>query len=431
MENEDKLTGWSRALIGARWMKGSFANWFANSFVMFMTFVVILIAIGLGMYFDGAYAQRWAPTPGDKTWFMLYGWIVSLGMIFLMSAGIKAVQDGARRAGGIMIAAGVYFLILSLTQSVGYVTLKAEEMTQAAKQFDASKDQGTSLIDELKSQRAALEARIEGRSSTLSSEINQYITDGEANDERANGNQARRSELENRLDSELVEINNRILCLSGDATKCLEGEAGQNGDAALIPPSRHDPGVKVWAYVLTLGKADDNFRDGFTVYYLMFWSIGCPLLGLMLSCYLVVTRHTRTLSEQTAEPDATQDTPENEAVGTDALLNEILGTSDIDWLKKAVSHRRNFDDGIRDKTKLKITDKAWVRETRDRLRKYRREGLNLEDVASMMGYAVSELEAILPQIMDEAEVQAFMEMGADERSATTNNLEGLPGIAAE
>ena len=110
-----------------RWMRDHFSNWFANSFVMMGVFIIIIGAIIIGMYFDGTYAVRWSPDEEAKGVFRGYGWLISLAMVFFTSAGVKAFQEGAKWAGGAFIFFGLYFTVLSVTQSIGVVTLKAQE----------------------------------------------------------------------------------------------------------------------------------------------------------------------------------------------------------------------------------------------------------------------------------------------------------------
>ena len=65
-----------------------------------------------------------------------------------------------------------------------------------------------------------------------------------------------------------------------------------------VAPQRFDAGIDFWAYVLTLGKPTDEYKEGLTYWYMLFWSIGCPIMGQMLAVYLVITRRTRTEAEK-------------------------------------------------------------------------------------------------------------------------------------
>ena len=69
-------------------------------------------------------------------------------------------------------------------------------------------------------------------------------------------------------------------------------------EAVTVAPARFDAGIDFWAYVLTAGKPTDEYKEGLTYWYMLFWSIGCPIMGLMLSLYLVITRRTSQAADQ-------------------------------------------------------------------------------------------------------------------------------------
>ncbi|MEM8615300.1 MAG: hypothetical protein AAGF20_00040 [Pseudomonadota bacterium] len=286
---------------GARWIRDHFSNWFANSFVMAGMFGVIILMIGIGMYFDGEYAQRWAPEGNEtaKKIFKLYGWGVSLTMIFATSVGIKAIQEGARWAGGIMLAVGLYFTLLSVTQSVGVVTIKAQEMVANSDAFAEVKKTDTGRLDFLKSERQLIIDTRDAEILRIQSSIDAIEEDGipgipKADQDSIDDYNARIDRLRDEADGKII--------LIGDEIK-LELETPQDDDGSdvvAVAPARFDPGVDFWSFILT-GKsdADDTYKQGLTNWYMLFWSVGSPMVGLMLSVYLVITRRTADRAEAT------------------------------------------------------------------------------------------------------------------------------------
>lgn len=276
------------AIRGLRWGRDHFSNWFANSFVMAGTFGIIIVSIFIGMYFDGEYAQRWSPTEEATSVFRTYGWLISLGMVFFTAVGIKAIQEGAHWAGGAFVAFGIYFTILSITQSIGVVTLKAQEKMAYADAYEKTIDTDTSRLDELKGQRTLL---VESRDSEIN-RIESSIRD--IRDDGVNGINANDLAKIDKLNSDIatlrVDADTQIRRVSDSIL--AELETPESSEGVTVAPSRFDAGIDFWAYVFTFGNPTDEYKEGMTYWYMLFWSIGCPIMGLMLSIYLVITRRT-------------------------------------------------------------------------------------------------------------------------------------------
>lgn len=288
---------------GGRWIRDHFSNWFANSFVMVGVFAIIIGAIYIGMYFDGEYAKRWAPHKGAEGIFMVYGWLISLAMVFFTAAGIKACQEGARLAGSTLVIAGVFFTILSATQSVGVVTLKAQSMMAEADAFEDVEETDTSRLNFLKSERQDLITKRDSEIARIQSSIDAIANDGIPGIPRAD---------QDSIDN----YNARIDTIRNDAQRAIDAKGDEikseletpdasddAGDTQLnVAPPRFDAGIDFWAYVLKNGDLtedkEDEYKEGLTYWYMLFWSIGCPVMGQMLAVYLVITRRTSVEAEK-------------------------------------------------------------------------------------------------------------------------------------
>jgi hypothetical protein len=275
---------------GARWIRDHFSSWFANSFVMVGVFAIIICAIIIGMYFDGAYARRWAPEASAEGVFRNYGWLISLAMVFFTAAGLKAFQEGARFAGGTMFVAGLFFTVLSATQSIGVVTLKAQQMMASADAFAKIETTDTTRLDFLKAERQEI---IETRNSEIArieKSIDAIRFDDipgipKADQDSIDAYNARIDVLRNEASEKVAAI--------GDEIKA-EMETPEAPTEVQVAPARFDPGIEFWAYVLKGPNATNEYKEGLTYWYMLFWSIGCPIMGQMLAVYLVITRRTST-----------------------------------------------------------------------------------------------------------------------------------------
>lgn len=333
-----------------RWIRDHFSNWFANSFVMVGVFAIIMGAIYIGMYFDGEYARRWAPHDGAENIFMVYGWLISLAMVFFTAAGIKAFQEGARFAGATLVIAGVFFTILSATQSVGVVTLKAQEMMAQADAFQDVRETDTKRLDFLMSERTDLIGKRDSEIKRIQSSIDAIEDDGVEgiplrDQQSIDAYNARIDEIRNNaqaaIDAKGAEIRAEL------ETPEVENEDGET--ELVVTPPRFDAGIDFWAYVLKNGEleegeAEDSYKEGLTYWYMLFWSIGCPIMGQMLAVYLVITR--RTSQEATKKDPVRVEAGKKAADTTKRRKRQTLkiqeqAESYIPGWRKAVQYARN------------------------------------------------------------------------------------------
>lgn len=389
-----------------RWMRHQFASWFSSSFVLMCMFILIIAGIVIGMRFDGAYAERWAPAPDEEAWFRAYGWLVSLAMVILTSAGVLAFRKGAWFSGLVATTGGLYFLLLSVSQSIGFVTLKAEEMTRTAQSYDAAIDAEalttSELITELEGQRDALNTLVEQRTGELTGEIGQYITDGRNNDELADDSRDRRTDEQRRQDNELAALNARILCLKGDDSECTAAEiTAQAAAPVLVEPRRYDPVVRVLAFMRHGHNATDEQLDSITINYLFFWSIGAPLIGLMLSVFLMITRHPeREKKDKRPSPWKSwgektwwqrfkfwKQIPRDE---DDGLIHESYTQEEWEWLQKAREHRTNYERGQDLKSRIPIENTGYLKQRKLDIIGHHEAGLSAEEIAESLGMTLPE-----------------------------------------
>lgn len=281
----DKIT-WAGA---GRWVRDHFSNWFANSFVMVGVFAIIMASIIVGMYFDGQYARRWSPDKSATNIFTGYGWLISLAMVFFTAAGIKAIQDGARLAGGVMFLLGLYFTVLSATQSVGVVTLKAQTMMAQDDAFKKVEAADTNRLEFLRSEREDLMRTRDSEIARIQSSIDAIEDD--AIDGIPAGDQRSIDQFNARIDTLRNEADTKIAAI-GDEIKAELATPEGSGEPIAAAPARFDAGIEFWSYVFHGHGASDDEKESLTYWYMLFWSIGCPLMGQMLAVYLVITRRT-------------------------------------------------------------------------------------------------------------------------------------------
>jgi hypothetical protein len=217
-------------------------------------------------------------------------------MVFFTAAGLKAFQEGARFAGATLFIVGLFFTVLSATQSIGVVTLKAQQMMASADAFEKIETTDTTRLDFLQSEREEI---IETRNSEIArieKSIDAIRFDEipgipKADQDSIDSYNARIDTLRNEASAKIAEI--------GDEIK-LEMETPETTAEVEVAPARFDPGIEFWAYVLQGPEATNEYKEGLTYWYMLFWSIGCPIMGQMLAVYLVITRRTSELAKRSA-----------------------------------------------------------------------------------------------------------------------------------
>lgn len=277
-----------------RWVRDHFSNWFANSFVMVCVFAIIIASIFIGMYFDGTYAVRWSPDADAEVVFRSYGWLISLAMVFFTAAGVKAYQEGAKWAGAAFIVFGLYFTILSITQSIGVVTLKAQQQMATADAFEKVETVNGDRMVELRAIRDQKLNSKDAEIARIEGSIADIRNDGVAGISPADLQEIGR--LNDSIATLRTSANADIEAI--DALILSELASPQEDATPVVAPARFDAGIDFWAYVLTLGDPTDEFKEGLTYWYMLFWSIGCPIMGQMLAVYLVITRRTSENAER-------------------------------------------------------------------------------------------------------------------------------------
>ncbi|MEO1187744.1 MAG: hypothetical protein AAFW60_01630 [Pseudomonadota bacterium] len=423
---------WANA---GRWMQHHFASWFSGSFVLLCMFSVIMAGIALGAYFDGQYAQRWAPlaldstepTDADRFAFRALGWLNSFAMVVFSSAGVLALRKRAWLSGTIALLVSLYFFALSLSQSIGYVGLTAEQMTHAADSYDeqvaAREDVKASVIRELERQRDELNDLVAERTGQLSDEIGQFITDGELNDERADGSRDLRTEEQRRQDNELKEINRRLLCMNGDDTACTPAELAVRAvEAADMAPRRYDPVVEILSFVRNEGPATAAQKDALTVNYMFFWSMGAPILGAMLSVFLMITRHNP--GPPKLKPSSPWKGWKQKTWGQraqfwrqypkdDAMVDVGGDVHSLAWLMKAIKHRKNWERGQMFKNTKLVGNDAWLKEQRLDIVSLFETGYKPVEIAEKRGLTLPELEEWVRKFFKPSMADKIMRVGEE------------------
>jgi hypothetical protein len=291
-------------LAGAgRWVRDHFSNWFASSFVMAAWFIVICVVIFVDFTMGGEYMERWSPKDELDFRFRLLGYAMAGAPIAIMAAGFMARRNGMLKAGALAIAFAVVLSLFSIAQSVGTMSLTAENMTVQAEAFEKVETTDTNRLEFLKSERQLVIDTRDAEIARIQSSIDAIENDGipgipRADQDSIDNYNARIDVLRNDANGEIERI--------GDEIK-LELETPEAGAEPTVAPMKFDPMVVVINWFTSLGKPTDLSKRWITIIYLTAIAIVICLIGQTLSLFLSITARrsaeARAVANENAPPN--------------------------------------------------------------------------------------------------------------------------------
>ena len=268
-----------------RWIRDHFSNWFASSFVMARWFAVICVVIFVDFTMGGEYMERWSPKDELDFRFRLLGYAMAGAPIVIMAAGFMARRNNMKKAGTMAICFAVILSLFSIAQSIGTMSLTAENMTQEAEAFEKVETTDTNRLDFLKSERQLVIDTRDAEIARIQSSIDAIENDGipgipRADQDSIDNYNARIDVLRNDANAEIERI--------GDEIK-LELETPEAGTEPLVAPMKFDPMVVVINWFTSVGQPTDLSKRWITIIYLTAIAVVICLIGQTLSLFLSIT----------------------------------------------------------------------------------------------------------------------------------------------
>lgn len=215
---------WKRAQIGARWMRDSFASWFATSWLYLILWGVVLGAFVVLLYIDGKFSRSLAPDSVDPLSFQAMGWVYRFfAAAFLMAAARCVIKGIPGKKTFHRLGAFASVIVCLHAFGFGFEALsdrrdQAMSIREVAQIAETSNED---LIATLESRKAQIDADLVAAVEPLNAEIRQYITDGLNNDDLADDTRARRNAIQDQAAADKRAIDEQImqLVMSGAETR--------------------------------------------------------------------------------------------------------------------------------------------------------------------------------------------------------------------
>lgn len=207
---------WKRAQIGARWMRDSFASWFATSWLYLILWGVVGVAFCVLLYIDGKFSRSLAPDSVDPLSFQAMGWAYRFFAAAFLMAAARCVFKAIPGRWTFRLL-GIFASIIVCLHAFGFgfealsdrrdQAMAVREVAQIAETSNAD------LIATLEARKAQIDADLTAAVEPLNAEIRQYITDGLNNDDLADDTRARRNAIQDQAAADKRKIDDQIMQL--------------------------------------------------------------------------------------------------------------------------------------------------------------------------------------------------------------------------
>lgn len=215
---------WKRAQIAARWMRDSFASWFATSWLYLILWGVVAVAFSVLLYIDGKFSRSLAPASVDPLSFQAMGWAYRFfAAAFLMAAARCVFKSIPGRWTFRLL--GIFASVIVCLHAFGFgfeaLSDRRDQAMAVREVAEIAQTSNQDLIATLETRKAQIDADLTAAVEPLNAEIRQYITDGLNNDDLADDSRARRNAIQDQAAADKRDIDNQImqLVMSGAETR--------------------------------------------------------------------------------------------------------------------------------------------------------------------------------------------------------------------
>lgn len=215
---------WKRAQIGARWMRDSFASWFATSWLYIILWGVVAVAFSVLLYIDGKFSRSLAPDSVDPLSFQAMGWAYRFFAAAFLMAAARCVFKGIPGRWTFRLL-GIFASVIVCLHAFGFgfeaLSDRRDQAMAVREVAQIAESSNKDLIATLEARKSQIDADLTAAVEPLNAEIRQYITDGLNNDDLADDSRARRNAIQDQAAADKRAIDDQImqLVMSGAETR--------------------------------------------------------------------------------------------------------------------------------------------------------------------------------------------------------------------
>jgi hypothetical protein len=396
-------------MIGAlRWMRDSFAAWFATAWLYLILWAVVAGAFGVLMYIDGKFSRSLAEGASiDPLSFQIMGWVYRLFAAAFLMAAARCAYKGIKGVWTFRLIGAFASVIVCLHAfGFGFEALadRRDQAMSARTVATLSETNYTDQIAALERQKDSLRADRDGDVERLQASIQGIVSDGLNNDQLADVYRADQTRITDEARRKIGAIDDQILGLMQDA------------NAAETSATQVQAETRPWAplfigmaQVATWSKEPTDWAIYLcAVGFIIFW----VLLGESLVIFLPERIYSMHLKDAEAKP---------KAVGAkDGEVIIKMTEQEAQEMQDALRHYAKLREGhvrggetksrkSRQDTK-RIEANQYMEARKDRVTRMRLTGASVAEIARKLGVTPSVLALEMRQWMNDPEY-AFVFMG--------------------
>jgi hypothetical protein len=396
-EYEERLT-----VLGAlRWMRDSFAAWFATAWLYLILWAVVAGAFGVLMYIDGKFSRGLAEGASiDPLSFQIMGWVYRLfAAAFLMAAARCAYKkiEGALT----FRLLGVFSSVIVCLHAFGFgfeaLADRRDQALTARTVAELAQTNHTDQIEALERQKDSIRSDRDADVERLQASIQGILTDGLNNDQLADVYRQDQTRITDEARRKISAIDDQILGLMQEANTAQS--------QATVVEAEARPWAPLFigmAQLVTWTKEPTDWAIYLcAVGFIIFW----VLLGESLVIFLPERIYSMHLKDAEAKPKEVKpeagkviiQMTEQEAAEMQAALEAYGRRREADKRGGETKSRRSRQDTKR------LEANQYMEARKDRVIRMRLTGASVAEIARKLGVTPSVLALEMRQWMSDPE----------------------------
>lgn len=415
-EYEERLT-WIGAL---RWMRDSFAAWFATAWLYLILWAVVAGAFCVLLYIDGKFSRGLAEGASiDPLSFQVMGWVYRLFAAAFLMAAARCVYKGIRGR-WVFRFLGAFASVIVCLHAFGFgfeaLADRRDQAMAARTVATLAETNHTDQIDALERQRDAIRTDRDADLERLQASIQSILTDGLNNDHLADVYRADQTRITDEARAKIARIDQQVLTLMQDAN------TAQTSATQVMADSR--PWAPLFigmAQLATWSKEPSDWAIYLcAVGFIIFW----VLLGESLVIFLPERIYLMHLKDAEGKPKAVETGPDEVLVKMTkqeaADLQEALEA----YGKRREGDRKGADTRVRknrqDAKRLEAIQ--YMEKRKERVLRMRQTGASPAEIAKTLGVTPAVLGLEMRQWMNDAEYAFVFEGGPNPYGETDEDI---------
>jgi len=415
-EYEERLT-----LIGAlRWMRDSFAAWFATGWLYIILWTVVAGAFSVLMYIDGKFSRGLAEGASiDPLSFQVMGWVYRLFAAAFLMAAARCAYKGIKGIWTFRLI-GIFASVIVCLHAFGFgfeaLADRRDQAMSARTVAELAQTNHTDQIAALERQKDSLRADRDADVERLQASIQGIVSDGLNNDALADVYRADQTRITDEARRKIGAIDDQILGLMQQANSAESSATVIEADARPWAPL-----FIGMAQLLTWSKEPTDWAIYLcAVGFIIFW----VLLGESLVIFLPERIYAMHLKDAETRPREVQ------AEAGEVIIK--MTEKEAAEMQEALAHYAKLREGhikggetnkrkSRQDTK-RLEANQYMEKRAARVLRQRRTGASVSDISKSLGVTPAVLGLEMRQWLTDLEYRYVFEGGPDPQGDAGENV---------